>query len=107
MSSVFNDWEKLKPEPRVIGDEDLLRQALGAKELKEHERDLFTVWLTELRDGVRNRLSMRQRVWANDVLDRSDERAANLVSRGLVPRGREVAVPEVLRVLPKRPPGQR
>ena len=108
-SKVFNDWEKLKPEPRMIGDQDLLRQALNAKELKEHERNLFAVWLIELENGERNRLSQRQRVWTNDVLDRSEERTANLVSRGLVKRGREVPLPEVLKRenLPMKPPGRR
>jgi hypothetical protein len=32
--------------------------------------------------------------------------AMNLVSSGHVPRGRDVALPEVLRHLPKRPPGK-
>ena len=53
-------------------------------------------------------LSSRQKAWIGDVVKRLDivEPAANLVSRGLVPRGAEVETPYVLLNLPLKPPGR-
>jgi hypothetical protein len=49
-------------------------------------------------------LTDRQRDWAESVHQRIVPQYANLVSRGLVPRGREVPTPPVLQNLPKKPP---
>ena len=52
-------------------------------------------------------LTDKQRAWVTAVYERIVPQYANLVSRGLVPRGREVPTPEVLKNLPKRPPPRR
>jgi hypothetical protein len=52
-------------------------------------------------------LTTKQREWVTIVHERIVPAYANLVSRGLVPRGREVETPEVLQNLPKRPPSRR
>ena len=103
----FNEFDQFKPAPRGLSDQELLRKALDCSEIKEHEKELFGKWLKELDDGERRVLSMRQKTWANDVIDRDEPRAENLVSRGLVPAGRPVEVPEVLKNLPLKPPGRK
>lgn len=86
----------------------LLTDLLHDERLTDTERDAFEgmqVWLV----GDENRtLSTKQRNWVKDVAARLDvsETSLNLVSNGLVPRGNEVPTPEVLRYLPKRPPGR-
>lgn len=67
---------------------------------------MFEKWYDEIDSGRRASLSERERIWVNDVVDREEPRYANLVSRGLVPRGNEVETPTVLLNLPKRPPGR-
>jgi hypothetical protein len=52
-------------------------------------------------------LTTKQREWVTTVHERIIPAYANLVSRGLVPRGREVPTPPVLQNLPKRPPQRR
>ena len=52
----------------------------------------------------RRQLSAKQREWVTSVHERLIPAYANLVSRGLVPRGREVPTPAVLQNLPKKPP---
>ena len=52
-------------------------------------------------------LTDKQRTWVTSVHERIVPQYENLVSRGLVPRGREVETPAVLRNLPKRPPTRR
>lgn len=104
----FNDFDQFKPTPRAMSDEELLEKAIDCSGIKDHERELFVRWLDELEEGERHVLSMRQRLWANDVIDRVEPRSANLVSRGLVPRGREVEPAPVLRQpLPMKPPGRK
>lgn len=49
-------------------------------------------------------LTEKQRAWVKSVHARVVPYYANLVSRGLVPRGKEVPTPAVLQNLPKRPP---
>ena len=49
-------------------------------------------------------LTDKQRSWAAGARDRIVPQYENLVSRGLVPRGREVPTPPILQNLPKRPP---
>ncbi len=55
----------------------------------------------------RRQLSAKQREWVTSVHERLIPDYANLVSRGLVPRGKEVPTPPVLQNLPKRPPQRR
>ena len=55
----------------------------------------------------RRQLSAKQRQWVTSVHERLVPQYANLVSRGLVPRGREVPTPPVLQNLPKKPPPRR
>jgi hypothetical protein len=57
-------------------------------------------------DG-RYRLTENQRVWLQRVRERVVPQYENLVSNGLVPRGREVPTPAVLLNLPKKPPRKR
>jgi hypothetical protein len=83
--------------------------------LKEHPDELSNVE-TEAFAGMRfdltagfqgskyQELTEKQRSWAIGVRERIVPQYANLFSRGLVPRGREVPTPPVLRVLPKKPP---
>lgn len=53
-------------------------------------------------------LTSKQRAWAErEAGEGSDETYENLWSSGKVPRGREVPLPEVLKVLPKKPPPRR
>jgi hypothetical protein len=108
---AFNDQSKLAPEPRDMSDRDLLTLALGYLRgacKGEETEEIITLagWLEDLDEGTIRCLSPRRRTWANDALDRFEPRAANLVSRGLVPRGREVPTPAVLRNLPLKPPGR-
>lgn len=56
-------------------------------------------------------LTPKQRAWAEGIAEgrfvEAEPDYQNLVSRGLVPRGREVEPPAVLRNLPLRPPTRR
>ena len=54
-----------------------------------------------------HQLTEKQRQWVTSVHERIVPAYANLFSRGLVPRGREVEPPAVLLNLPKRPPTRR
>lgn len=58
--------------------------------------------------GEEVRLSAKQSTWLSAVAKRLDvvEPAANLVSRGLVPRGAEVPTPPILLNRPLKPPGR-
>jgi len=86
--------------------DELLEQHLD--ELLPHEKDAFTDMRSSLAaygNGVgRRQLSDRQRAWVKATLERVVPQYENLVSRGLVPRGKEVPTPEVLKKLPMRPP---
>jgi hypothetical protein len=97
--------EELKPLPRTINDDKLLRRALRIKRLTPKELEMFEKWFSDIDSGRRASLSERERIWVNDVVDREEPRYANLVSRGLVPRGKEVETPAILRDLPMKPPG--
>lgn len=72
-------------------------------------QDAFRLMLRSLQSGAKLVLSDRQRAWVKDVYEKvfDDPQYENLVSRGLVPRGKEVETPAVLRNLPLRPPGRR
>lgn len=90
----------------------LLRMLMEQRDdLSDVEEKAFSAMLLRMdeaeRKGVPLVLSFKQKAWINDVVKRLDivEPAANLVSRGLVPRGAEVETPYVLRNLPLKPPG--
>src|SRR5208337_4209862 len=87
-----------------MADSELLEKTCAYLKHGDHDKGVFLGWWAQFKHGERKCLSPNQRLWANNVLDRYEPRVANLVSRGLVPRGREVETPLVLRVLPKRPP---
>jgi len=85
----------------------LLRELLATAEgiLGEAERTKFADMFACLEEGQRE-LTPKQLAWVQGrhdelLLGDPHERNAN------VPRGREVAPAEVLRTLPKRPPGRR
>lgn len=91
-----------------MADQELLEMTIKhlahRRGVEDARLEVFKTMLEDLHSGQRKCLSLRQRKWVNDVLDEFEPRAENLVSRGLVPRGRPVETPEVLKVLPKRPP---
>lgn len=111
MTMPFNPAGKLAPLPREITDPELLAKVLAylpeRDDSQEEMRDTFTGWLNNIKTKKIKCLKPRDRGWVNSVLDRYEPRVANLVSRGLVPRGREVPTPAVLRDLPKHPPGRK
>ena len=79
-----------------------------AEELSETEVDLQAYGGMEIPSKPKyQRLTDKQRTWVTSVHERIVPQYANLVSRGLVPRGREVETPAVLLNLPKRPPTRR
>jgi hypothetical protein len=57
--------------------------------------------------GKFQQLTDKQRTWVTEVHERIVPTYANLVSRGLVPRGKEVPEPEVLKNRPLKPPQRR
>jgi hypothetical protein len=78
-----------------------------AEQLSEQETEAFASMrfdMTGYSVGNRAELTDRQRAWVRGVYERIVPQYANLVSRGLVPRGKEVPTPLVLQNLPKRPP---
>jgi hypothetical protein len=91
-------------------DLELLAELLDrhADNLTDVEVEKFASMRFDLTAGLRGerfqQLTDAQRDWATAVRERVAPQYANLVSRGLVPRGREVPTPPVLRDLPKRPP---
>lgn len=93
-------------------DLDLLDRLLDAH-LPDYERDAFEKMKRELDSyglpGVGYAtLSEPRRGWCNEVATRVGAIGyVNLASSGELVRGREVATPEVLRNLPKKPPGRR
>jgi hypothetical protein len=101
-------------------DLNLLGELLGkhADELTDRETEAFASMRFDLQayggilDGTDagrpfHQLSDKQRGWVTSVHGRVVPAYANLVSRGLAPRGREVPTPAVLQNLPKRPPPKR
>jgi len=91
----------------------LLRMLMKQRDdLNDVEERAFSAMLHRMEDAEKKNapvvLSFKQKSWINDVVRRLDivEPAANLVSRGLVPRGAEVETPYVLRNLPLKPPGR-
>ena len=101
------------PEQESVADASMLRQVIGhleAQNLDEPSMELeaFQDMLSRMKKNGRA-LSEKQRAWLRRTAERygvTDERELNLVSRGLVPRGRDVPTPPALRNLPKKPPGR-
>jgi len=93
----------------AAADADLLRAVLDDPAIDDDTSAAFNDMLEQVTQRTRP-LTERQREWVRTVADREgivDPRTTNLVSRGVVPRGREVATPAVLRNLPLNPPGRR
>ena len=82
----------------------MLNELLENSELREEEREAF-LSMKEALDRY-HQLTDKQRAWAKLRHEALHPQYENLVSRGMVPRGREVETPSVLRNLPKRPPGR-
>lgn len=100
--------DKGKEDLRML--DDLLNDNIH--ELSEAEVEAFADMRFEhtayeaIRPGQAE-LTEKQRSWVKSVHDRvTGGTAENLVSRGLVPRGREVEPAPVLKNLPKSPPGR-
>lgn len=99
-TSVATREEDLKQLGELLGDH--------ADELSETEAEAFD----DMRVGLltewgHHQLTDKQRAWLTVVRARLVPQYENLVSRGLVPRGKEVPTPAVLQHLPKRPPTRR
>lgn len=96
---------------KTVGDLALL-QALckNDERLSPAEDEAFWDMKARVESGKIEKLSHAQREWASDVYRRLEldaEETLNLYSSGSVPTGAHVAVPEVLRNLPKKPPRRR
>ena len=85
--------ELTEPELEAFADMRFSLQAYGGTEIPSK--------------GKYQQLTEKQRTWVTSVHERIVPAYANLFSRGLVPRGREVETPAVLLNLPKRPPTRR
>jgi hypothetical protein len=79
---------------------DLLDKHVG--DLSEKELEAFLDMRFNLKDGGFREITEKQRAWLTAVHQRVIPQYANLVSQGLVPRGREVS--SMVGALPKRPP---
>jgi hypothetical protein len=98
-----------------ISDRELLGVLLREhhEDLTEWEQGAFADMLQVLNDGhdsdgrPRDRLSTKQREIAETVHERIVPQYLNLVSRGLVPRGKEVPDPPALQHRPLKPPPRR
>ena len=77
-----------------------------AHELSDAETEAFASMRYDL-ELHHDKLTEKQRTWVTATHERIVPQYANLVSRGLVPRGREVPTPPALQNLPKRPPVRR
>lgn len=96
------------PKPYAeLTDIEILDRALDESEVRSKVREAFEEMRSMLKSGERPCLSKKQRGWVSDVLDACAPQALNLVSRGFVPRGKEVELAPVLRNLPLKPPGRR
>ncbi|HEX9137659.1 MAG TPA: hypothetical protein VF905_12050 [Nitrospirota bacterium] len=88
---------------------DRLRNLLDCPMVQDKLREILESMMDQVDRG--HPLSVKQRKLIEErffqfELD-SDEGALNLVSNGLVPRGMEVPLPDVLKNLPKKPPGKK
>jgi hypothetical protein len=88
-------------------DETMLRECLAARPDEDEERRFNARAFREMleRDFP---LSDKQRTWVRNVYEKLFDvpQYENLISSGKAPRGREVPLPEVLKHLPKKPPGR-
>lgn len=85
----------------------MLVEILESDEITDAERTAFTDMMATLESGKYNSLSTKQADWVRSVHTRLNlDEPEKLVSRGEIPRGKEVPTPEVLKNLPKRPPGR-
>lgn len=86
-------------------DVDAAAEYGTADVITEREHEAFT----DMREALRKFavLTERQRSWATQVAGRLGLNITPPRLRKPVPRGAEVAIAPVLRVLPKRPPGAR
>lgn len=74
-------------------------------QLKESEVESFASMRFDLKRPCGfTVLTDRQRRWVVGAYERLVPQYANLMSRGLAPRGKEVPTPPVLQNLPKKPP---
>jgi hypothetical protein len=85
-------------------DMTMLQELLDEHDLSESTREMLTS-MQESLDSF-NVLSEKQRKVVHDIHDHLHPKYQNLVSDGLVPRGREVPEPEALRHKPLKPPGR-
>lgn len=90
----------------AMDDGTLLEVVLESGELSETETHAFADMKAglenyEMEAGEVGRLSKRQRAWLEEV-----GRRVVPIRAEDAPRGREVPTPEVLKNLPKRPPGR-
>ena len=94
-------------------DKEMLQRVLDHfDDLSDLEQKVFSSMLHKIKEAekkdIPKMLTFQQSSWLNAVAKRLDvvEPAANLVSRGLVPRGNEIPVPPVLMNRPHKPPGR-
>lgn len=84
----------------------MLQELLDEQDLSEGRREMLTSMLEGLDHFHWKTLSDRQWQVVKDIHDQLHPKYQNLVSDGLVPRGREVPEPEALRYKPTKPPGR-
>lgn len=85
-------------------DLSMLQELLDEQDLSDGRREMLTSMLEGL-DRFPT-LTAKQREIVQDIHDQLHPKYQNLVSEGLVPRGREVPEPEALRYKPTKPPGR-
>jgi hypothetical protein len=91
----------------------LLSRVIGLRGLYENAREAFEGMLEEMTTEVspgrykRFTLSEKQEAWVRRCLGEEVVQPDNRFSRGAIPRGRHVPTPEVLKNLPKFPPGRK
>lgn len=92
-------------------DGEILNKLLDLYEmlLTENQRKAFEGMRDYLSKGGKRKLSPKQRKWASKILNQFEPIYGNYVSSGIVPRGREVETPTILRRenLPMAPPGRK
>lgn len=94
---------------RSESDRELLGKLLNYRNLlTEKQRDAFLEMQERLNRNAKLKLSPKQRRWAEIVLEEYDPSYRNLISNRLVPSGRNIETPAVLRRenLPMKPPGR-
>jgi hypothetical protein len=94
-------------------DKGMLQRVLDHHaDLSDHEKKVFHGLMYKITEAEKagnvRKLTFGELSWVTEVAKRLDvvEPAANLVSRGLVARGKDVVEPEILRHRPLKPPGR-